>query len=260
MKKLVKADLHYHAPPHRKLRKGDFNRIVDLARQRLGAGGILALVSFDNYKPYDGVYNLSSGYKRQSFGNAFYVPERQILVVRGQEMHTNQGDILSLGLEKMLPFRMTHPPDFKDVARAIQQEGGTGVLVHGFCLQGAGRYVQKHLEILTDLDAIEIHNGRALSPGANRRARNFYYQVKQDSPYLGALANTDGHSFFEIGLSNTATQTPEIRTSETIRDSLRTSIRNATPEQTRRTLSVCGFFSHAITDIVVCKLWKGEVR
>lgn len=95
--RIVKADLHNHLRTRSRM-SGLFNRTIDTARQKLGRGGVIGLVNFSDrrYENFSG----ERGYERQDMGNALYTPVQDILVVKGQEVPTQDGHLLVLGLEK----------------------------------------------------------------------------------------------------------------------------------------------------------------
>ena len=94
----VKADLHNHIRTRSPLKEEFFNKTINKARRRLGPGGVWALINFSDsrYETFAGL----RGYNRINLRSGIYVPEKDILVVKGQEVPTKQGHLLVLGLEK----------------------------------------------------------------------------------------------------------------------------------------------------------------
>ena len=97
----VKADLHNHLRTSSRSYDADFNRAVDIATKRLGVGAIFGVVNFAD-KRYEHFTGLR-GYERVYVGeknNGVYVPQQNVLVIKGQEVSTNEGHILVIGLGK----------------------------------------------------------------------------------------------------------------------------------------------------------------
>ena len=87
----VRADLHNHLGPGGSF--PSFNYVIDLARKRLGQGGILGIANVrqdeDRYEKFVD----SPGYERMDIGNAIFVPSKQILVVKEHEVIKKEGHL-----------------------------------------------------------------------------------------------------------------------------------------------------------------------
>ena len=105
------------------------------------------------------------------------------------------------------------------------------------------------------VDAIEGFNGAAnfyipllTSIRANKKAQNFYTQALPDFPHLGLTIGQDGHSFFELGLTNMLVPKPDISNSDTLSASLREYIREhkriSPQDRTARVAGFIGGFTH----------------
>jgi len=226
----VNADLHNHLRTLSDMSKLSFNEVIDIAKQRLGAGGILGIVNFNDER-YEQFSNLP-GYERQDLGNGFYVPEKDILVVKGQEIPTKQGHILVLGIEKG-----KHLKPGKDLEETIKESldnDGIIIMDHPFYHAGVGEYIKQAPILAECFDGIEVYNSEAelyipriLPRNANEKARKLYEEVKEFSE-IGALFSSDGHSLAEIGRSYTQLEMPEygsIRDSNNLTNHLRNAIR-----------------------------------
>lgn len=250
----IKADLHNHLV-HDNLKSFDsprfFNRVIDWASKKLGQGGILGLGNClgTRYEKFIGL----KGYDRADIGNAIYVPEKDILVVKAQEVFAKQGDILTLGLPK--DFYIGEQGKVKtlsleDSIKKAKDYGGIIGIDHGCFVDGSIPYLEKNLRLLEDIDAIEVHNGNAwipLPPFANKKAQEFYNRVKDDSPNLGTWCSSDGHSVFEIGSSYSLLNKIDYSNSEKLTDSLRKSIREHKDwSKDKRSNSYIGAGIHAI--------------
>lgn len=214
----IKADLHNHLRTTSHWREGDFNRALDIAERRLGVGGVFGLVDFSDTR-YE-TFSELPGYEREFVGegqSAIYVPERAILIIRGQEVPTKQGHLLVLGLPKNVHLK--ERKDLEETMKEARDNGGVLVADHGFYLEGIGPYIRGKPELTRQLDAVETFNANAelwlpgLTPRfANRAAKGFYYidSVRASGNLLqGALSCSDGHSFYELATCWTALDMPD---------------------------------------------------
>ena len=103
---MVRADLHTHLStlsPGRRGRRYDFNKVIDVASKKLGYGGVLGMVSFSSDYRYEHFVE-EPGYDLEGLEGGFYVDEKNLLVVRGQEVTVKAGDsnghLLILGTPK----------------------------------------------------------------------------------------------------------------------------------------------------------------
>jgi len=209
----VNADLHNHLKTRSDSLTINFNQAIDVARKRLGAGGIIGIVNFDDFL-YEQFSDLE-GYERKDFGNGFYVPEKDILVVKGQEIPTKQGHLLVLGLQEGKHLK---PGNVEDVIEEATFSHGIIIADHPFYRDGIGKYLEglaresgSHLNIF---DGIEVYNNSAelwipfLTPSkANRRAGEFFEDWKEKAD-IGALITSDGHSLAELGKCCTQLEMP----------------------------------------------------
>ena len=211
---LVKADLHNHLKTGGFLPMAiDVNKVIDKARARLGRQGVLGVVNYYPSKRYEDFAN-DGTYMRKDIGNALYFPEKQIIVIKGEEVEAKlpggfgQIDLLFLGV-----YKNKHPKHGRTLPDAIKEARDFGALVgadHPFHHGGVGPYLEVNLEILNELDFMEVHNGECAIwfpgyGGANVKAQIFFEKIRTNFPELqstlGKLVASDGHSKFEIGSS-----------------------------------------------------------
>jgi hypothetical protein len=214
----VRADLHTHLS---KLRDSyDFNRIIDKARESLGGGGILGVTCFDDNR-YKSLAN-SPGYKREKIGNGFYVPDKDILVVKTQEVFSEHGHLLAVGMpeDKNIKSRK-----LIDIISEAGDLGAAGLIaVHLFLRKlGLGNFLSENQEYLQNFIGVEIHNGEAFY--ANRRARNFFDRIKSNYE-IGGVSSSDGHCLFEIGSSNFLLDKPDYANAGVLSRTLCTAIKS----------------------------------
>lgn len=229
--KIVRADLHNHLRTRSDMR-GLFNPTIDAARARLGIGGIVGLVNFADRRYED--FSQERGYEKQDLGNALYVPEKDILVVKGQEVPTKEGHLLVLGLRKDVHLKDNRT--LTDTLKEANDNNGIIIADHPFYLNGIGQKLKIAPDHLDYLDGIEVHNGEAalslfgiFPKDANRRAQEYFAGVGSIRKNLGAIASSDSHSLRELGTSWTKISMPcnyelSLTSPEEVVDNLRTGI------------------------------------
>lgn len=230
-----RADLHNHLRTSSNIREQDFYRAIDLASQRLGEYGIFALVNFADkrYEHFIAQYNPKTC-TRQDIGedrNAIYIPERKVLIVKGQEVPTKQGHLLVLGLpyNKHIKQHQT----LEDTIKQAMDLNAIKIADHPFFKAGIGPYLKQNPELIAFLDGIETHNGEAVY--GNKEAEIFHRLCFYNQfPNLGGLSSSDGHSFDELGRSWTEIDFPDITDSKRFVPSLRKSIRSTNPKTPRQ--------------------------
>ena len=240
---LIKADLHNHLRTFTHAKEGDFDLAVDLAYKRLGLGGILGLVNFADTR-YELYSQQSSRYGRRVLGNAIYIPEKDILVVKGQEIATKQGHLLILGL--MENKHLKSGRTLEDSLKEAKDNNGIIIADHPFYKEGVGNYLYGRL--FEQIDGIELNGEAVWIPGltpinASLSAILFYTKIKDDFD-IGIIANSDSHSFFELGKSFTYLPSLDIKNSETLVSSLRQGIRNSKLKDTHSVKSPIGTYLH----------------
>jgi hypothetical protein len=182
---------------------------------------------------FDNRYELFSeleGYRREDLGNALYIPQKEILIIKCQEVFTKEGDILVLGLPKncQINYRI-RKTKLEDALKQAKDYNGIVISCHPFFVQGPGNYFEKHPKLLELVDAVGVYNGNSwmFIPrflNANKKAQEFYENAQKDYD-IGAISSSDGHSIAEVGSSYTILDQPCFKNSETLVSSLRKSIR-----------------------------------
>lgn len=212
---MVKADLHNHLRTSSRYFERDFNAIVDSASKKLGDGAVVGIVNFADWR-YENLINLR-GYERQILGrnkNGVYVPEKDVYLVRGQEVPTKQGHVVIFGTGARTHLKSGRK--LEDTIKEARDQNGIVIADHLFHYAGIGPYLEQNTHILEQIDAIEIHNGESsfglpfgpIPLGANRKAQEFYSNIKNKFPKLGAISSSDGHSLYGIGSSWTELERP----------------------------------------------------
>ena len=127
-------------------------------------------------------------------GGAFEARDLGILpVIVGEEIKTNQGELLAYFLEEFIPSGMS----VADTVKAITEQSGIISVPHPFDRYRSSAIDHEALVDITDhLDMIEIFNSRNLRSEDNDRAREFQKRHRV-IPAVGS----DAHSLIEIGRS-----------------------------------------------------------
>ncbi|MEK6760720.1 MAG: hypothetical protein AABX93_02240 [Nanoarchaeota archaeon] len=243
----VKADFHNHLRTSSRLADSDFNRAVDIAECRLGSGGTFGMINFDD-KRYEKFIGFK-GYNRDYIGenkNAIYIPGKDILIVKGQEVPTQQGHLLILGLGYDEHIKQNQT--LEDTIKESRDKEATIILDHPFCkiACGAGEFLRKreNHNLLKYIDALEVHNGEvSLFPPSNIKAKIFYNSISTYN--VGAISTSDGHSFYELGTS--WTEIDEIdRDKGKFLESLRKSVQETKYSKRENSASLVGALEHGI--------------
>jgi len=234
----VRAALHEHLRTSSKLKKGCFNKIFGLANKRLGSNGIFSLVDFDD-KRYKYLIGLQ-GYDRNYIGeDRRAIKAYGVVCVHGEEVPTKQGHLLVIGLG--YNTHLKHNRTIKDTVKETRDYNSeaTIILDHPFGWKGVGEYVKKHLEVLYEIDAIEGFNAEAV--GANKKALDFYLEIKKDYPHLGFFSTSDGHSvLYEFCRSWTEIDKLDYSSPDRFSKTLRTAVQNTDENTVSRKSKVRG--------------------
>lgn len=243
----VRADFHNHLRTSSRLKDSDFNTAIDIASERLWLGGTFGMINFAD-KRYEKFIGLK-GYERVYIGenkNAIYIPEKDILVIKGQEVPTRQGHLLVLGLS--YDEHITQYQTLEDTLNEAKDKNRTIIADHPFSFEGIGNYLKqddKNYRLLRKIDAIEIYNGEAsIRPLANWRAQNLFNTIVTYP--TGAISTSDGHSFYELGTN--WTEIDEIDRKK-FSESLRKSVQNTKESVKMKSGNWIGDLDH-ITDLI----------
>lgn len=247
----VRADFHNHLRMSSRFARGDFNRAINTASRKLGHGAVLGVVNFSDWR-YEHLIDLG-GYERQNLGdnrNGVYVPEKDVYVVKGQEVPTKEGHLLVFGTGAR--YHLKEGRSFEETIKEARDQDGIIVVDHPFHIHGLGSYLEQNPRLLEQVDAVEIHNGEAsfglpfgpIPLGANKKAQDFYARIESDFPNLGAIASSDGHSMYEIGSSWTEIQRPQFNGFvNSLRESI---IKTNLSTPTRMNNSIIGAIDHIL--------------
>ena len=120
-------------------------------------------------------------------------------IIPGVEVSSAEGHVLALWVTHPIPQRLS----LQETVTAIHAQGGMAILAHPFelvvCPDACYRYWRNPEVVLeAGIDAIEIHNAGAVTPGNNMLARRLAAQLR-----LPVVGNSDGHSLAAIGRGRT---------------------------------------------------------
>ncbi|MBI2452166.1 hypothetical protein HYV50_03760 [Candidatus Pacearchaeota archaeon] len=240
----IKADLHNHFTT--KSRVLDANKVADRVYEALGNGGICALVNYDDRR-FEGFAERAEPIGNR-LGNAVYFHDRNVLVIKGEELSTQQGDLLVLCLEE--GKHLTQRKNLEDSLKEANDHNGIIILPHPYFHSRVGGTIEQNPKYFDYIDGIEIHNGNA-SRKANIRAqwlagKTNFNNACEKYLHIGWLASSDGHSFKEVGSSYTILKLPNIKfsSSEGIIKELRNAIRLGGSYGYKKNYSMLGFIQH----------------
>ena len=116
-------------------------------------------------------------------------------IIPGVEVTAQNGHVLGLWVTKPIPMHMS----VVETVVAIHEQGGVAILAHpGELLMNGGqvlRYLRNPAVLLDwNLDAVEVFNAGAMTPGNNVLARRIMRGL--DIPLVG---NSDAHTLSAIG-------------------------------------------------------------
>src|SRR5689334_6277113 len=120
-------------------------------------------------------------------------------IIPGVEVTSAEGHILALWVKHPIAKGMS----LHETVSAIHHQGGIAILAHPFevvvCAEACYRYL-RNPELVREagIDAIEVHNSGAVTPGNNILARRMAAKLRM--PIVG---NSDGHSLAAIGRGTT---------------------------------------------------------
>jgi len=115
-----------------------------------------------------------------------------IKVIVGEEIFTNQGEIIGLFLEDKIEPNLTP----KETIEQIKKQNGIVYIPHPYDEKRVKSVLKEEYinEFSSQIDIIEIHNGRNI---------NELYDVKQkeisEKYNIHAVIGSDAHTFFELG-------------------------------------------------------------
>ena len=175
-------DLHVHSYPESPCSSASVDSLIEEAK-RIGLDGI-CLTDHNHVWDPSRVEAL-----RKKHG---------LLILRGNEITTNQGDVLVFGLEKDIQGIV----DLKELRREVEEVDGFMIVAHpfrGFLVVGvdqAGLTPEKAMErpLFNYVDAVEVLNGKV-----TEKENDFASRVTDGLGLLGT-GGSDAHEVAEVGM------------------------------------------------------------
>lgn len=121
-------------------------------------------------------------------------------IIVGEEITTQQGEIIGLYLSKTIPPLLTA----LETVEAIQEQGGLVYIPHPFETVRKGISIETLQGIAKNVDIIEVHNGRAIFQNFTAKALDW-----AEEHGIPGAASSDAHGFSGWGRTYTVLgQTP----------------------------------------------------
>ena len=114
-------------------------------------------------------------------------PERIII---GEEIMTDQGEVLGIFLENEVPWGLT----LKETIELLKKQNAFIAVPHPFDTYRDGLGAKNLLHFIDEIDAIEVFNARCMQHRFNDQALAFAIENK-----LGQVVGSDAHTNLEIG-------------------------------------------------------------
>lgn len=209
-----KVSLHNHLG--RNGRNPGFDKTVDVIYQGLGPGAVFGIANCNDFRFEHFISQPNQRYHRNILGYntkhpaAVYVPEKQMLIIRGQEVFSNNGHFLVFGYEKNI--EKTHLDD------ALREAVDNNAIIgtdHRYYRSGLGKFLEENREYEGYFDFDEVYNGTSevaqwgIGPRkSNERAIENYQKNLQGKTFenpltgkkhlIGAAAFGDTHQLKRV--------------------------------------------------------------
>ena len=116
--------------------------------------------------------------------------DRDLIVIPGEEMKTERGEVIGLFIEKEIPAGLS----MEDTIVAIREQGGLVYLPHPFDRMHSIARPETIHRLLPQIDVIEVYNARLLFEGYNDEALRF---ARKYNMLMGA--GSDAHVLQGLG-------------------------------------------------------------
>ena len=171
-KEFIKAEFHCHT-----VYSGDSSNRVDALIRAARERGIERLAVTDHN-------TIEGALKAKALA-----PD---LVVVGEEVLTERGELIAYYVEEEVPLGLT----VEETLRLLKAQGAFISIPHPFDSWRDGWLLEELIELLPEVDALEVFNARCLRNVYNDKALEFARE--RDIPML---AGSDAHSLVELGLA-----------------------------------------------------------
>jgi len=205
---MIKADFHNHLG--RNGANPGFDETIDLVYDKFGPNFIFGIANFTDNRYENFIDQKGGKYNRVPIQDktAIYVPDKKMLILKGQEFTKNKEHILALAV----PYGKSINQDKNiEAMKESKDLGASLIAVHPFYKEGIGNRLEQNQNLLDYFSSIEVYNGSAefwlpfiLPRNANDKAIAFYfdnifYDFSPNKFNIGMSSGTDGHSVEAIG-------------------------------------------------------------
>ncbi len=239
----VKADLHNYLRTSNIFSEGFAEKALERASKKLGKGAVIGVADVDEHR-YSKVKRGAENYLTHDLGVGFCVLGLDITVLRGERVFTKEGNILVLGLNED-----EHVQSGRSIEDTLKQakDYNASIVLSNFSSRNKSREViLTNLNLLTYVDAVEVHNGSQVFTDQNNTAQLFY-EVYRNKFDIGAIITSGGHSGYEIGSSWTLIPTLDYTSEAHLKKSIKEVLKQRrTPEMEHRSNSYIGATHHLV--------------
>lgn len=213
-----KVSLHNHLG--RNGRNPGFDKTIDIIYQGLGAKGVFGIGNCNDFR-YEDFINQSGGRYTRIFIKesgtitlspiAVYIPEKEILLLRGQEVFSDKGHFLVFCHEKNIEKKI-----LEDCLNEATDNNAILGTDHRYYLGGLGKFLEENPSYEGYFDFDEVYNGTSeigkwfIGPrNSNEKAienyktnldgKLFENQKNGKEHYIGAVSFGDTHQLTRFG-------------------------------------------------------------
>ena len=153
-----KVSLHNHLG--RNGNNPGFDETIDIIYRGLGAGGVFGIANCNDFRFEKFVFQPNQRYERTFIGYnikqpvAVYIPDKQIMIIRGQEVFSDKGHFLVFGYERNI--ERTGLDDGLHEATDKMEIIGTD---NRYYISGLGKFLEKNPSYEGYFDFDEAYNG-----------------------------------------------------------------------------------------------------
>lgn len=188
---MIKIDLHTHSTDSHDggLKEKDYKKLIDSSQ--------LDLIAITDHGSIEMAKQLSRK------------PMLKEHILVGQELMTDRGELIGLFLKKKIDDGLT----LRDTVDAIRKQKGFIIVPHPLDKRRSSLKLDDMDEIASDIDAVEVLNGRALT----QTTKELRHWARQNGCAL--IASSDAHSYSGAGRTYTMVSSAP-RNSEDLRNIL----------------------------------------
>ena len=152
---MVKADLHNHIRTGSKI--GSYlGKAMTKTRETLGENGVIGIINFGDLRYESFLENGKGRLDISSDGSYFYDKIEKVWGVKGQEVETDFGHLLILGVPSKIEIESRRSLDY--ILSSVRDFEGIIIADHPFYYQGCRRKLDLRIH---EIDGFEVHNGEA---------------------------------------------------------------------------------------------------